>query len=93
MRARNKPRGSGTSARTLLARARRDLLLHIKAYAGARGAAEWTNGYRAGRPDLEAEKYAREVEQWRIVERVEALMLGELHSYTRLVRASERTKK
>jgi hypothetical protein len=27
------------------------------------------------------------------VERVEALMLGELHSYTRLVRASERTKK
>jgi hypothetical protein len=80
------------SARAKRIQAKRDLLNYINAYASARGAAEWTNGYRAGRPDVEAEKHAHEMRQWAVVGRVEKEMRNNLQSYERLIRATARAK-
>jgi hypothetical protein len=38
----------------------------------ARGEAHWTNGYRAAKPLAEAELWAREIEQWKAVDRADA---------------------
>ncbi len=79
--------------RTKLIQAKRDLMTTINAYASAKGAAEWTNGYRVGNPAKEAEKHAHEMQQWAVVGRLEKRVRYSLQSYVRLVRRSVRGRK
>lgn len=48
------------------------LMNAMDACAVARGEAQWTHGYRTGRPDKEAELYAKQMAQWTTVEKAEA---------------------
>lgn len=56
----------------------------------ARGEAQWINGYRAGRPQQEAEYYHREREWWGKVEREERNFRRLAAKLTREARAEGR---
>lgn len=47
------------------------LVAAMRIAAGAQGQAQWTNGYRAGRPDKEAALHEREMTEWDAVEKAE----------------------
>jgi hypothetical protein len=62
----------------------------------ARGEAQWTNGYRAGRQACGAESeaedqrlYEKEAVQWQLVGSAEANVELALRAYTRAVRAAK----
>jgi hypothetical protein len=61
------------------------LIKAIQEFAEAQGEAQWTNGYRCGRPEREAELVAKEFAQWGRCCKLEAVMLSRLDAYARAI--------
>lgn len=65
----------------------------MDACAVARAEALWTNGYRAGRPDKEAELHGKEMRQWETVRQVEGRFRRVCNEVLREARKPQRARK